>query len=213
MAKCFWILIVALGFSGACYLINSSYDDWNDSPISTTISTHPLDDFEFPNVTVCPPKGSNTALNYDLKRLSNISLSEENKTWLLEAVYETMIDRPHRRYIGKFLKFIKQVDVKRIWDGYMYIPKPYGKNGFEVRMSDTQGSANFGYKDVYDKTFYEEDKEIHVVIEFPAGIAELVGDGSFVVELVLCKKKNRHSSTVFFLPFKSLQGLLVDQQS
>ena len=183
MAKCFWILIVALGFSGAFYLINSSYNDWNDSPISTTISTHPLDDFKFPTVTVCPPKGSTTALNHDLKSLSNVSLSEEDKTWLLGTVYETMIERPHRQYIGTFLKFIKQLDVKRIWDGYMSIPKPYGKNGFEIRMSDTQGSVNFGYKKVLDETFFEEDWEIYVVLEFPEGLAELVGDGSFVVEL------------------------------
>ena len=183
MAKCFWILIVALGFSGAFYLINSSYNDWNDSPISTTISTHPLDDFEFPIVTVCPPKGSTTALNHDLKSLSNVSLSEEDKTWLLGTVYETMIARPHRQYVGTFLKFIKQLDVKRIWDGHMSVPKPYGKNGFEIRMSDTQGSVNFGNKSVYDETFFEKEQEIYVVLEFPEGLAELVGDGSFVVEL------------------------------
>ena len=50
-------------------------------------------------------------------------------------------------------------------------------------MSDTQGSVNFGYKKVPDETFLEEDWEIYVVLEFPEGLAELVGDGSFVVEL------------------------------
>ena len=65
-AKAFWLLVVAIGFSFSIYLINHSYVEWKASPITTSISTHPISKLDFPNVTVCPPEGSNTALNLDL---------------------------------------------------------------------------------------------------------------------------------------------------
>ena len=81
VAKISWFITVLMGFFGASYLIGHSYHDWQKSPVLTTITTHPLDDLEFPAVTVCPPKGSNTALNYDLMQLNNSkdSLSEKKK--------------------------------------------------------------------------------------------------------------------------------------
>ena len=55
MSRGFWLFVVLLGFSAAFYLINSSYVDWQASPIATSISTHPLSELNFPNVTICPP--------------------------------------------------------------------------------------------------------------------------------------------------------------
>ena len=40
-SRLFWILIVAGGFSGAGYLIYTSFDNWEKSPISTTVETRP----------------------------------------------------------------------------------------------------------------------------------------------------------------------------
>ena len=64
--KFLWSVIVVAGFVGAGFLIQSSVSDWGDSPIATSVATHRIAGLEFPNVTVCPPNGSNTALNYDL---------------------------------------------------------------------------------------------------------------------------------------------------
>ena len=66
LSKVFWLFVVIFGFSFAFYLINDSYNDWQASPIATSISTHPISELDFPTVTVCPPEGPNTALNYDL---------------------------------------------------------------------------------------------------------------------------------------------------
>ena len=74
VSKLFWVMVVFFGFSTAFYLINSSYNDWQSSPIATSISTHPISELDFPTVTICPPEGSNTALNYDLARARNITL-------------------------------------------------------------------------------------------------------------------------------------------
>ena len=62
-SKVLWLLVVLAGFSVAGYLITSSLQDWEKSPISTTITTHPIREAPFPRVAVCPPKGTNTALN------------------------------------------------------------------------------------------------------------------------------------------------------
>ena len=56
-----WVAIVVACFSVAIYMITSSYKEWQESPVSTTITTHPITELEFPTVTVCPPRGSNTA--------------------------------------------------------------------------------------------------------------------------------------------------------
>ena len=72
-----------MGFSTAFYLINDSYVDWQASPIATSISTHPISELEFPTVTVCPPENSNTALNYDLMRAINITLTDKDRQALI----------------------------------------------------------------------------------------------------------------------------------
>ena len=54
--RLFWILVVIGGFSGAGYLIYTSFNNWEQSPISTTIETLPISRIIFPNITVCPPK-------------------------------------------------------------------------------------------------------------------------------------------------------------
>ena len=90
VAKVLWILVVICGFLSAGYLINDSYSDWHESPISTSISTHPISELEFPTVTVCPPRGSHTALNYDLVKAGNQSLSQEDRDNLKQAAFSIL---------------------------------------------------------------------------------------------------------------------------
>ena len=67
--RVFWILVVIGGFSGAGVLIFTAFQSWADSPVKTTIETHPISEITFPKVTVCPPKNTFTNLNY---RVSHI---------------------------------------------------------------------------------------------------------------------------------------------
>ena len=93
-SKAFWFLIVLTGFSCAAYLINSSYADWQASPIATAISTHPISEVDFPTVTICPPDGSNTVLNYDLARARNITLREKDRQALINLTKEIFVVEP-----------------------------------------------------------------------------------------------------------------------
>ena len=70
---------MCVGFIGAAILIGKSYQDWQENPIATSITTHPIDDLDFPSVTICPPRDSNTALYHDLVKAGNGTLSDENK--------------------------------------------------------------------------------------------------------------------------------------
>ena len=77
--KSFWILIVMGGFIGAGVLINQSFENWNESPVKTTIETLPISNLKFPKVTVCPPMNTFTNLNYDLMKVENMTLDGDTK--------------------------------------------------------------------------------------------------------------------------------------
>ena len=75
LEKLFWVFVVAIGFTGSSVMIYEAWDGWAKSPVTTTIETLPISGLEFPSVTVCPPRKSLTALNLDIVRTNNISLS------------------------------------------------------------------------------------------------------------------------------------------
>ena len=74
LAKFFWVLVVIGGFIGAGYLINRSYHNWNESPISTTVETLPISKIMLPNVTVCPPRYSFLTLNHDIAKSEKLNI-------------------------------------------------------------------------------------------------------------------------------------------
>ena len=64
--KTLWIIIVITSFCVGISLIVKSYQSWELSPIITSVDTKPISEVTFPEITVCPPIGTNTALNLDL---------------------------------------------------------------------------------------------------------------------------------------------------
>ena len=93
-----WVIIVAASFATAAYMINDSYKEWQESPVSTTITTHPITELEFPTVTVCPPRGSNTALNHLLEKVKDVNLTEMERNDLLDISKEVFIEIPNMNY-------------------------------------------------------------------------------------------------------------------
>ena len=51
LLRLLWIAIVVTAFSVALKLISNSYMEWSRDPVSTSVSTHPIEQLEFPNVT------------------------------------------------------------------------------------------------------------------------------------------------------------------
>merc|ERR1711994_1092728 len=91
LAKLLWICIIALGFGTAGYLIYDSFNDWAESPTVTSVETFPISQLPFPEVTVCPPVGSNTALNYDLMIADNITIDNETRNELVNLINPAFI--------------------------------------------------------------------------------------------------------------------------
>ena len=82
-------------------LIYMSYKNFKNAPIISSINTKLIKDLDFPTVTVCPPKGSTTALNYDLMRAKNFPFSENDRESLKEKA-STVFDpfSLHLEYIS-----------------------------------------------------------------------------------------------------------------
>ena len=117
----------------ACLLITKSEIEWHKTPITTTITTQALKNLPFPIVTVCPKKKSNTALNYDLMRLDNKTLTENQTQFLREAVRDAIFHQ-QQQHIKNQLDAVNSANLKSMFEGYQSVPKPYGVNGYEIRM-------------------------------------------------------------------------------
>ena len=90
--KLFWIIVVIGGFVIASILINSSFSEWEKSPISTTTETFPISECFFPKLTVCPPKGTSTPLNYGLVKSDHVSLNIDARNELIELAEDFCIE-------------------------------------------------------------------------------------------------------------------------
>ena len=91
--KAFWVIIVTLGFGFATYMIDNSYSEWMESLVSTIVTTKPISDLKFPEVTVCPPRGSNTVLNLFMEKMKNKNSNKLLRNNLLEKIKPLYMSR------------------------------------------------------------------------------------------------------------------------
>ena len=178
-SKGFWLLVVIIGFSTAFYLINSSYDDWQASPIATSITTHPISELYFPTVTVCPPVGSNTALNYDLARVRNVILTEKDRDDLANVTTYFLVDKPSQDFVHLARSLLNEQNILEMFEKKPTISYPMAYNsedntpGFEVWSSKLSGSyrtPSFGKKWQGNYTL----PNVHFALELPMVVMKKV---------------------------------------
>ena len=189
--KAAWTTIVCVCFLGAGYLISKSYSEWQSSPVSTSISTHPLDDLDFPEVVICPPESSNTALNYDLLRAANYSFSKKDRERLTKAVWDNFIAEDHKLFADEMVAAANPGSLELVYNGFQAVPKPYN-HGYEVVLWNSSGtisSAWYGTK--YSDSHFLRNRDIHIVLALPANIADLVGSGLLRIELEVDVRKEK----------------------
>ena len=134
IAKAGWMVVVALGFAASTFLIHSSFADWAESPVATTITPQSVAELPFPNVTICPPKGLNGALKYDLMKLANRSLSSEEKEELVQISARLFYDAGWK----DLLKLIGKGNIENLYRGFQeVIPE---KEKITVRVSNPNGT-------------------------------------------------------------------------
>ena len=185
VGKLLWCMIVCLCFCGAGYLIHSSYSAWQHSPVSTSITTHPIADLDFPTVTVCPPKGSHTALNYDLMKANDTSLTEKDRENLKKEILKVFIEPSHQEYVRILVAVANLENMKQTLKGFQSVPTPYaGNRGFEISLWDNNGSWNTpGFGEEYETKKYEEDKYYNLFIDIPKNLFAQIGGGTLVIQL------------------------------
>ena len=139
-ARVAWVAIVVACFSTAIYMINDSYKEWQESPVSTTITTHPITELEFPTVTVCPPRGSNTALNHLLEKVKDVNFTKEERTELLSIAKEVFLEIPNKRHAKVIKDFLSSENLEKIASGQEFLPKFDDEGMITMRSSSSEGS-------------------------------------------------------------------------
>merc|ERR1711994_122868 len=122
-AKAIWVAIVVACFAFAIHMIVDSYKEWQESPVSTTITTHPITDLEFPTVTVCPPRGSNTALNHLLEKVKDVNFTNEERQDLLDISKEVFIEIPSKKYAKQMTDLLSVKNMRSIANGQASMPE------------------------------------------------------------------------------------------
>ena len=194
-----WGCIVCLGFLGATFLICQSYSDFKNSPVVTSVKTHPIDDLPFPKVTVCPPLGSSTALNYDLMQTDNKPLTEELRENLRKKANKIFDPHgPHEENIEYMVASANEENLEKIFRGFQTFPKPYS-TGLKVKFWNDKGTiATPWFGQSYNETYFLAAKEYHMILDLPKNLEEYVGEGSLVIELSwrsTSERRGRRSST------------------
>ena len=140
-ARALWAVIVVACFTIAINMITSSYKEWQESPVSTTITTYPITDLKFPTVTVCPPRGSNTALNHPLERVKEVNFDKKEKQELLDISKEVFLEIPSKRQGELFNKLLTTDNIRSIANGQASMPEFNEDEGVIIfRSWELQGS-------------------------------------------------------------------------
>ena len=142
LLRLLWIAIVVTAFSVALKLISNSYMEWSRDPVSTSVATHPIEQLEFPNVTVCPPKGFNTALNYDLMKMKNITLSTATKKELVDEAKIAILNDSYTDFNELMIAVANPHNLKNMYNKLQSIPNPIGNDGFMVKMWGSSGNIS-----------------------------------------------------------------------
>ena len=170
-SRLFWTLTVIAGFSGAGYLIYTSFYNWEQSPISTTVETLPISQLTFPNVTVCPPKNSFLNLIHDMKQAEKVEIDKERRNELFDYALD-IIQYEVYKVILKNLSKVE--DPKRYYNwyhGYTEIKYPYlnfGQLLYKLYTSTTLGNIStqyFGEK--LDSTKVDSNIAIEIRVYIP----------------------------------------------
>ena len=170
--KLFWSIIVVIAFGTALKLISNSYMEWNIDPVSTSVSTHPIEELDFPTITICPPTGYNTALNYDLVQAGKLALTKEDRINIVSAARKAFLVDSYNDFSDLMLAVTNPTNIEAINSGLQRAPTLYSQDGFEVTSWSPSGSIStpwFGQKlggdSNLDQLFYKTNHSYHYILD------------------------------------------------
>ena len=168
--KAVWLTIVIAGFCTAGYLISDSFKEWDETPIDTSISTHPIATLPLPIITICPPENSNTALNLDLVRAGGINLTKADRQDLVNVSRRFFINKPSRMFVDVARLMTNEEAIPQLKAQTRSYPIPYENTNnnlaFEIWSTELGGSytsPGFGLNRNCSKIF----PDIHFTLYLP----------------------------------------------
>ena len=178
LVKLFWIFVVMAGFTGSGVIIYQSFDNWAQSPIKTMIETLPITEITLPKVTVCPPKNSDTNLNYDLLLTKNMTVDNETRYELTKYAVGLIQDHVYEDIMSNLSLLVEDNRYFNWYYGFTEIQLPFwGRDSCNIEScSDdilrigvktyaTSGAIytkNFGEK--FDGNIFERQLSLKVII-------------------------------------------------
>ena len=168
-AKLFWISIVFGGFTGSLFLIQESFSNWNNHPITTTVETLPINEINFPNVTVCPPKNLYLNLNYDFMKAGDVKLNKNTRTELLDYALDVTQNEFYKEFMRNLSKLEDPDRYHNWYHGFTLIKTPFYGDGidqlfYQVETTATSGNISTQY---FGDKFNAENVEgkIHISVQ------------------------------------------------
>ena len=181
VARIAWLGVVVGCFSVAGYMIVSSFKQWQESPVSTTITTHPITDLQFPSVTVCPPRGSNTAISQALEKVNDVKFTESERNDLLAIANNVFVETPNKNLAKQLLELLSDENVRSILKNQTSIPEiDDSSNMITIRSKESSGSFRTPKLVNSEKgEVYRKPRSFHLALD----IGDTVGDGSLIVDV------------------------------
>ena len=172
LAKAAWVITVTVSFAFSFYMITTSWVEWDKNPVSTTITTHPIDDLLFPKVTVCPPNGSNTVLNYVLERVKTNNLTLEERNRLKNISNNVFVQGPFKKYADELVASLNHDNLRSLYKGEVSLPVADDLYTFSINSSSVEGS--FCTPGFFNETeagdFYLRPHRHRYHLEFPENL-------------------------------------------
>ena len=199
-SRVFWTAVVLCSFLASGYLIERSFSNWFQYPVSTTEQTLPIDHASLPLITVCPPKDTFTNLNYDLMKGQNRKLENDTINLMAFPMYE-IIQQEFIKPAIAALKFIKEKNKNRnFYNGYDAINLkndiPNKNKTKNILLTASSGAVNGSVSSPYFGELYSDSK-----------FFEELG---FYFNIEIPEYVQRNQSIFLFIKIKS--DIVVDQE-
>ena len=157
--------------------------------MSTTITTHPITELEFPTVTVCPPRGSNTALNHLLEKVRDVNFTEQERRELLDISKEVFLGSPSKKFAEQVSKLFSVAltleNIRSIANLQASMPEFDKNDMITIRSREPEGTfSSPGFQDAeYKGNFNNSLNSLHYVIDLPKNMSEMVGNGTLAISV------------------------------
>ena len=96
--------------------------------MATSVSTFPIENLNFPTVTVCPPRDTDTSLNIFLEMAEKMVLDNKTREELVEFFYQNALEIGYDELYLNTTKFLETDGLRKWYNGLSEIRKQSPRN-------------------------------------------------------------------------------------